>query len=85
MVSTMLMQLFGILLVVSVIVAVLVRPAGILAMVLAVGVVGIAIIVSWNDVEQYRQQRAAAEAFKQESATASAVTVPPPNPAHSGS
>jgi hypothetical protein len=81
----MLWQLFGILLVVSVGVAVLMRPAGVLAVVLAVGVVGAAIVVSWNDVEQYRQQRAAEAAFKQENASASAVTVPPPNPAHSGS
>jgi hypothetical protein len=85
MVLAMLWQLFGILLVVSIVVAVLVRPAGALAVVLAVGVVGAAIIVSWNDVEQYRQQRAARAAFQQENATASAVTVPPPNPAHSGS
>jgi len=81
----MLWQLFGILLVVSIVVAALVRPAGVLAMVVAVGMVGTAIIVSWNDVEQYRQQRAAKAAFQQENAKASAVTVPPPNPAHSGS
>ena len=81
----MLWQLFGILLVVSIVVAAAVRPAGVVAMVLAVGVVGTAIIVSWNDVEQYRQQRAARAAFQQENATASSVTVPPPNPAHSGS
>jgi hypothetical protein len=81
----MLVEIFGVLAVVAVVAALLVRPAGALAIVLAVGVVGAAIIVSWNDVEQYRQQRAAQAAFQQENAAASAVTVPPPNPARSGS
>jgi predicted negative regulator of RcsB-dependent stress response len=81
----MLLQLLGILAFAAIVVALFVRPAGVLAIVLAVGIVGAGIIVSWNDVEQHRQQRAAQAAFQQEKASASAVTVPPPNSAHSGS
>jgi hypothetical protein len=71
----------GIIAFVAIVVALFVRPSG----VLAVGIVGAGIIVSWNDVEQYRQQRAAEAAFRQDNATASAVTVPPSTPAHAGS
>ena len=80
----MLWQILGILALIAVVVTLFVRPSGILAVVLAVGVVVAAIVVSWNDVEQYRQQRAANAAFQQEN-SAAAVTVPPPNPTRSGS
>jgi len=81
----MLLQILGIVAIIALVATLLIRPASIVAMVLAVGVVGAAIVVSWNDVEQVRQQRAANAAFQQENAAASAVTVPASNPTHAGS
>jgi hypothetical protein len=81
----MLWQILGILIVLGLVVTLLVRPFGIVPVVLAFAVVVVAIAVSWNDIQSYRQQRAIAAAAQQENAAASAVTVPPPNPARSGS
>ena len=84
--SGTLLQILGILAVIVLVGTLLARPGSIFAVVLAVGVVVAAIVVSWRDVEQYRDQRAATAAFQQENATASAgVSVPPPSPAHAGS
>ena len=83
--SGTLLQILGILAVIVLVGTLLARPGSIFAIVLAVGVVAAAIVVSWSDVEQYRDQRAATAAFQQENAAASAVTVPPPNPPHAGS
>lgn len=70
-------QMLGILAVVAVVVTLFVRPSSVVAVVLAVGAVIAGIIVSWNDVEQVRAQRAANAAFQQENAsTSAAVTVP---------
>jgi hypothetical protein len=81
----MLWQIVGILIVVGLVATLVVRPYGVVPVVLAFAVVIVAIVVSWNDVAQVRQQRAAAAAFQQENASASTVTVPPPNPGRSGS
>jgi len=51
------------------------RPASILAMVLAVGVVVAAVIVTWQQVETYRAQKAANAAIIQPQAS-TGVTVP---------
>lgn len=79
------LQILGILAVVVLVGVLFVRPASALAIVLAVGVVVAAIIVSWHDVEQVHAQRAVAAAIRQETAPSSSVTVPPSNPAHAGS
>jgi 4-hydroxybenzoate polyprenyltransferase len=82
--SAMLLQILGILVVAALAITLFVRPGATVAIVLAVGVVLAAIVVSWNDVEQYRAQRAANAMLQHENSSA-AVTVPPPNPAHAGS
>jgi hypothetical protein len=79
------LQVLGILAVVAVVFTLFIRPASIIAVVLAVGVVGAAIVVSWHDVEQVRAQRAANASFQQENAAASAAVTVPPNTARSGS
>jgi hypothetical protein len=81
----MLLQILGVLAVVALVITLFVRPGAVLAMVLAVGVVGAAIAVSWNDIEQSRAQRAANAAFQQENAPASSVTIPYSNDTHAGS
>ena len=68
-----LLQLLGILAVVGIFVIVLLRPAGALAVVLAVGIVAAAIVVSWREVEHDRNQRAVAEASQQAIAAAEAA------------
>ncbi|HWD58623.1 MAG TPA: hypothetical protein VG308_10115 [Stellaceae bacterium] len=79
------LQILGILAVVAVVVILFVRPSSVIAVVLAVVVVGAAIAVSWNDVEQTRARRAADTQSQQLNAAAQPnVTAPPPTPAHSG-
>jgi uncharacterized membrane protein (GlpM family) len=79
-------QILGILAIIALVVTMFVRPSGIVPVALAFAVVVAAIVVSWRDVEQYRDRRAATAAFQQENASAStAVTVPPPNAPHAGS
>lgn len=83
----MLLQILGVVLVLALVFTLFVRPGATLAVILAVGVVGAAIVVSWNDIQQTRAQQAARAAFVQQSASALVqpnVTVPPPTPAHSG-
>jgi len=85
---TTLLQVLGILAVLAIVGVVLVRPASGLAIVLAVGVVAAAIIVSWQDVEQFRHQRAVASASEQAIATATAAAAAanaPPNTVRFGS
>jgi len=76
---TTLLQVLGILAVLAIVGVVLVRPASGLAIVLAVGVVAAAIIVSWQDVEQFRHQRAVASASEQAIATAKAAALSIPH------
>jgi xanthosine utilization system XapX-like protein len=81
----MLLQMLGAGLVLALVFTLFLRPGAILAILLAVGVVVAAVVVSWNDVEQVHAERAARAAFQQETANASPnVTVPPPTPTHSG-
>jgi predicted membrane protein len=81
--SSQFWQVVGIVVVILLVATLLARPAGILAMVLAVGVVVVAIVVTWNQVETYRTQKAANAAAALPQASVG-VTVPPPNPARSG-
>ena len=60
-----LVQFFGILAVLAIVVIVFMRPAGALAVVLAVGIVVAAVVVSWRDVEHQRHRRFEAEASRQ--------------------
>lgn len=78
-------EVLGICAAIALLVALWSRPAGVFAVLLALTVVGTGVIVSWNAVEQARQERAARAAFEQRNDAASAVTVPPPGPAHAGS
>jgi hypothetical protein len=81
----MLLQILGAALVVALVFTLFIRPGAILAILLAVGVVVMAVVVSWNDVEQVRMQNAAQAAPQPPDVTAQANTaVPAPAPAHSG-
>ena len=84
MISGMVLQVLGILLVLVIFTTFLLRPSGVFPIVLAVGVVAAAIFVSWNDIEQSRAERAAQAASQQENASVG-VTVPSPSATHSGS
>jgi hypothetical protein len=77
-------ELCGIAAIVFMLVALWSRPPGFLAIVFALAVVGSAILVSWNDVLQYREQQANITASNERNASP-AVTVPPPNPPRGGS
>jgi hypothetical protein len=80
------LEILGIALVVALVVTLFIRPSTIVAIVLAFGIVATAIAVSWNDVEQTRAQRAAANAALERQSTSAAVTAPSPAPAtHAGS
>ena len=80
------LEVLGIALVVALVATLLVRPSASVAIILALGVVGAAIAVSWNDVEQTRAERAATNAALERQATSAAVTAPTAAPAtHAGS
>jgi len=74
-----LLEVLGIFVVIVLFVTVLLRPAGVLAMVL--GVVA-AVVVTWNQIETYRAQKAAAAA---QPPVTVGVTVPPPSYPRGGS
>lgn len=79
------LEVLGVLAVLALVFTLFLRPGATVAIILAIGVVGAAIVVSWNDIEQTKVQRAANRAFEPEQATVQPnVTVPPPTPAHSG-
>jgi hypothetical protein len=80
----MLLQVLGAILVLAFVFTLFIRPGAILAIVLAVGVVAMGVVVSWNDVEQTRAQHAANAAFSQQNASVR-PNVPPSRPVHSGS
>jgi hypothetical protein len=84
MISGMVLQVLGILVVVAIVATFLLRPSGVFPIVLAIGVVVAGIFVSWNDIEQIRAQRAAQTAFQQENPPAN-PTVPSPALAKAGS
>ena len=77
-------ELCGIAAIVFMLVALWSRPTGFFAILFALAVVGAAILVSWNDVLQYREQQDNLTAFNERNASP-AVTVPPPNRPHAGS
>jgi hypothetical protein len=77
-----LLQLLGIFVVVVLFMAVLLRPAGVLAMLLAVGIAVAAVVVTWNQVATYRAQKAAAAA---QPPVTVGVTIPPPSYPRGGS
>ncbi|HTZ35968.1 MAG TPA: hypothetical protein VMB84_08080 [Stellaceae bacterium] len=86
MLSGTILQVLGVLVVVGLVITLLVRPGSFVALLLAVGVVIAAVVVSWHDVEQYRAQRAANAAIQQQNAAAAAsAPAPQPNPAPTGS
>jgi hypothetical protein len=80
--SGTLLQILGILAVIVLVAMVLLRPAGMIVAVLAVGVVVAAVIVNWHDVEQYRHQRSLVESSQQAiaSATIAAAAANAPHP-----
>jgi len=79
-------ELVGIAAAICLLVALWARPAGMFAVFVAFVIVGTAILVSWNDVEQSRQERAVKAAFQQEVAKASpSVSVPPSGNVRAGS
>lgn len=81
----MLLQTLGVVLVVALVFTLFIRPGATLAILLAVGVVVAGIVVSWNDVAQFRAQHAANAAAQQRSAAVQPnVVVPPPTRTHSG-
>lgn len=82
----MLLQTLGIVLVLALVLTLFIRPGATVAVLLALGVVGASVFVSWDDVQQARAQRAANVALQQQGAKVQPnVTVPPPAPTHSGS
>ena len=81
-----LVELLGIASAVCLLVALWTRPVGLFAVVFAFAVVGAAILVSWNDIEQVRAQRAQSSAFQTEQAnTSPALTVPSSRNVRAGS
>ena len=80
------LEILGIALVVALVMTLFVRPSTTVAIILALGVVGAAVAVSWNDVEQTRAERAATNAALERQNTSAAVTAPTAAPAtHAGS
>lgn len=80
------LELLGIAVVVALVITLFVRPSTTVAIILALGVVGAGIAVSWNDVEQTRAERAAIGAALERQNTSAAVTAPTGAPAtHAGS
>jgi hypothetical protein len=80
------LEILGIAVVVALVMTLFVRPSTTVAIVLALGVVGAAIAVSWNDVDQTKAQRAATNAALERQNTSAAVTTPTAAPAtHAGS
>jgi hypothetical protein len=80
------LEILGIALVVILLVTLFVRPSATVAIILALGVVGAAIAVSWDDVEQTRAQRDATNAALERQSNSAAVTAPSPAPTtHAGS
>jgi len=80
-----LVEFFGIAAAVCLVVALWARPVGLFAVFFALVVVGAAILVSWNDIERVRADRAARAAFQQQTANASpSGSVLHPAPVHSG-
>lgn len=75
--SGMFLQTVGIVAIIALIAMLVLRPSGIVPVILAFAVVVAAIVVSWRDVEQYHQQRAAGSEFQQRNTTAS-TTAPTP-------
>jgi uncharacterized membrane protein (GlpM family) len=73
----MFLQIVGIVAIIALTAMLVLRPSGIVPVILAFAVVVAAIVVSWRDVEQYRQERAASSEFQQRSTTAS-TTAPTP-------
>lgn len=80
------LEILGVLAVVALVFTLVLRPGATVAIILAVGVVGAAVAVNWNDIKQTRAQQVAnAAAVPPPNAAAQAnVTAPPPAPAHSG-
>jgi hypothetical protein len=79
------LQVLGILAVIGIVAVLLLRPASMLVAVLAVGVVVAAIVVSWQDIEQSRHQRAVAETSQQAIAASTAAAAAAVTAAHTGS
>ena len=78
--SGTLLQVLGILAVIVMVTTLLMRPGSLVAVALAVVAVVAGIVVSWRDVEQYRQQRAVAATQQSETAAATPAPAPPSYP-----
>jgi uncharacterized membrane protein len=79
------LEIIGLAIVVALVLTLFVRPSAVVAIVLALGVIGAAIAVSWNDVEQTRAERAAVNAALERQSTGAPLTVPAPQSTHAGS
>jgi predicted cation transporter len=77
------LEVIGIAVVAALVITLFVRPSAVVAIVLAVGVVAAAIVVSWHDIEQTRAQSAVDTALARQNTAA--VTTPAPQPTHAGS
>jgi hypothetical protein len=82
--SGTLLQILVTLVVVGLVITMFVRPSGIFPIVMAVGIVLVAIVVTWSQIDAFRAQKASDAAVARPEAQAG-VTVPAPPPARSGS
>jgi hypothetical protein len=73
-----LFQILGVVAVIALFATIVIRPAGVLLAILAVGFVIAAIVVNWRDIQQYRLQKAATQ-------PPAAASAPPPEHPRSGS
>lgn len=79
------LEILGVLAVVALVFTLFLRPGATVAILLALTIVGMAVVVSWNDIEQTRTQRAAGAISSSPNAAAQAnVTATPPTATHSG-
>ena len=71
-------EIVGVAAAICLLVALWTRPAGLFAVFVALVITGTAILISWNDIEQARHERAVKTAFQQDLGTSSpAVSAPP--------
>jgi predicted membrane protein len=75
-----LLQVLGIIAVLAMVTTFLLRPGSMFAVALAVLAVVAGIVVSWRDVERYREQRAVAATQQSETAAATPELAAPPYP-----
>lgn len=75
----------GLALIVILTIALWSRPADLCAIFFVIGVAGLAVVVSWNWLDRYRMQQAAAVAFDRRITAENPVTPAAPDQARGGS